>query len=419
MSYRRRTSMSYMLWRKWNPPRYGLCPKCERELMEELKKKGIKPPLREPPKGEPPEWTEIKPRGRSGGSGSGGQKGQQKGQGKDKDEEIQQGGKDERRGEGKGKEGQDEKGKAGKPGEEKRGGKGRGRGAGKGGKEESGPLDVSPEDIEKARKGSEDVNEEFEKAQQIKVDKTTPMFKPIIGAGPASSYRDQAFIQKMRTAMKDWKTGYVETPQKYGTKLKVKQYIKTKGKYPFVTRIRKSAKGRKILFVADFSGSVEPFQEQYKKALVSALEVLDSIGVKTALFGFGGEPGPKFFFKIKKFEDPKWTLNHASKVAALQGSGLTPTAEAYMGLENYIKMHRPDMVVTLTDGEPNREEATKQMIKRLRRYTKMVAFGIGDPTNVHLMEHKLKALGYDKTFAVSTSQMSKLPKKLVDLMAPT
>jgi len=416
--------MSYMLRRKWNPPRYGLCPKCEHELREKLKKKGIKPPAPssgELPKGEPPEWTEIKPRGGSGSSSSGGgQKAPQKRRGKSEDEEKK--GKPQQEGEEGGEKGEGQKQEQRKGSES---GKGKGRGGatekGRAREEESGPLDVSPEDIEKAREGSEDVNEEFEKAQQIKVDTTTPMFKPIIGAGPASSYRDQSFIQKMKTAMKDWRAGYVEKPQKYGTKLKVKQYVKTKTKYPYVSRRKKSARGRKVLFVADFSGSVEPFQEHYKKALVSALEVLDNIGVKTALFGFGGESSTSdFFFKIKKFEDHKWTQNHASKVAALQGFGGTPTAAAYSGLEKYIKSHRPDIVVTLTDGEPDSERATEYMVEKLRRYTKMVAFGIGDsPDKARAMEKKLKSLGYDKTFAVSTEQMSKLPKKLVNLMAPT
>ena len=214
----------------------------------------------------------------------------------------------------------------------------------------------------------------------------------------------------------------MEKPQKYGSILKVKQYIKTKGKYPYITRIKKSAKGRKILFVADFSGSVHSFQEHYKKALVSALEVLDSIGVKTALFGFGGEPsgGDYFFFKIKKFEEPKWTVNHAAKVAALQGYGGTPTDRAYRGLEKYIKEHRPDVVVTLTDGFPDSFSGTEEMVKRLKKYTKMVAFGIaGSEEEAERMEAKLKFFGYNKAFTITTDQMSRLPKKLVDLIAPT
>jgi len=383
VSYRRRTSMSYAGRRRWSPPRYGLCPRCERELMEKLKKKGLKPPKLKPDlKREPPEWTEIRPPPRSSG----------------------------------GSKETEEKETEGSPPPSPR------SGGSKKKEKKTGPLDVTPEDVEKARSGSSEINEEFEKAQRIKVDKTTPKFKPVIGAGPASNYRDQTFIRGMRTALKDWKAGYVETPQKSGSRLKVKQYVKTKGRYPFVKRTRKSAKGRKILFVADFSGSVKPFQEEYKKALVSALEVLDSIGVKTALFGFGGERSgvQNFFFKIKKFEDPKWTVNHASKVAALEADGFTPTAEAYEGLEKYIRMHRPDLVVTLTDGDPDSRAATKRMVKQLKRYTRMVAFGIGESReDAKDMEERLKLMEYDKTFAISTGEMSKLPKKLVDLIAPT
>jgi uncharacterized protein with von Willebrand factor type A (vWA) domain len=369
--YRRRARLSYaVLRRKWNPPKHGLCPKCEHELIEKMKKAGIKPPKTKPPEGEPPEWVEIRPRGGKGG----GSRGQQEQRKEDR------------------------------------------------GKKDQGPLDVSPEDIEKAREGTEEVKKEFQKAQQIKEDKTTPMFKPVIGVGAASGYRDQNFISKMRTAMKEWKVGYAEKTGKHGARLKVKEYIRSRGKRPFVTRIRKTARGRKILVVADFSGSIAPFQEHYKKALVSALEVMDSVGVKTALFGFGGEKGRDAqFFKIKKFEDPRWTVNHSSKVAVLVGAGLTPTSTAYRGLEKYIKMHRPDLTITLTDGEPtDGKAATEHIVKRLKRYTRMVAFGIGeDRESAKQMENALKAFGYDKVFAVSTQEMNRLPKNLVDLIAPT
>jgi uncharacterized protein with von Willebrand factor type A (vWA) domain len=392
--YRRRARLSYaVLRRKWNPPRHGLCPRCEHELIEKMKGQGIKPPELPRPE-EPPEWTEIRPP-------KGGKPG--RGEGK-KEEQKEQRERDEAKREGKPAEPKPKPKPKPKP------------------EREEGPLEFSPEDIEKAREGTEEVKKEFQKAQQIKTDKTTPMFKPVIGVGAASGYRDQNFISKMRTAMKEWKVGYAEKTGKYGARLKVKEYIKSRGKRPFVTRIRKTARGRKILVVADFSGSITPFQEHYKKALVSALEVMDSVGVKTALFGFGGEKGGDAqFFKIKKFEDPRWTVNHSSKVAILVGAGNTPTATAYRGLEKYVRMHRPDLTITLTDGEPtDGEAATEHMVKQLKRYTRMVAFGIGEyRDSARAMENTLKGFGYDKVFAVSTQEMNRLPKKLVDLIAPT
>jgi uncharacterized protein with von Willebrand factor type A (vWA) domain len=397
MPYRRRAHLIYaVLRRKWNPPRYGLCPKCEHERIEKMKEKGIKPPKMPRPE-DPPEWTEIRPpkRGKPG-----------RGEGKKEEQKEEQRGRAEK---------EEERQRGERKGEE-RADAGRGKG------EEEDPLGFSPEDIEKAREGTEEVKKEFKKAQQIKTDKTTPMFKPVIGVGAASGYRDQNFISKMRTAMKEWKVGYAEKTGKYGARLKVKEYIKSRGKRPFLTRIRKTAKGRKIFVVADFSGSITPFQEHYKKALVSALEVMDSVGVKTALFGFGGERGTsRFFFKIKKFEDPRWTMNHASKVAVLVGAGSTPTATAYSGIEKYVRMHRPDITITLTDGEPtDGKAATEHMVKRLKRYTRMVAFGIGEyRDSAKQMENTLKGFGYDKVFAVSTQEMNNLPKKLVDLIAPT
>ncbi len=57
-----------------------------------------------------------------------------------------------------------------------------------------------------------------------------------------------------------------------------------------------------------------------QEALFSSMEVLDGIGSKTALFGFGGEKGGSgyYFFKAKRFEELKWKANHSANTATLQ-----------------------------------------------------------------------------------------------------
>jgi hypothetical protein len=50
--------------------------------------------------------------------------------------------------------------------------------------------------------------------------------------------------------------------------------------------------------------------------------------------------------------------------------------------------------------------------KRRLRGTRFVGFGIGDED----MQKRLKALGYDKS--LSTEDLSKLPEKIVNLIAP-
>ena len=225
----------------------------------------------------------------------------------------------------------------------------------------------------------------------------------------------------MNTALKEWKTGYVKKTGASGSKLSIKEFIRTKGEEPFTTRIQQSAKGRKILVIADFSGSIQSFQNEYKKAIVSSMEVLDGIGSKTALFSFGGQEGggsTDGFFSVKKFEEPKWLQVHSAKTAVLTAEGGTPTADVYEGLSGYIRRHRPDVTLTLTDGGPNDPDLVKQEIAKLKTSTKMVAFGIGgNLEGAKQITTALDQFGYSKVFGVSN--VSEIPRKLVAMIAPT
>jgi len=298
------------------------------------------------------------------------------------------------------------------------------------------PPPVTPEDVEAAKKGASNVASEFDQANRVTPDLETSDFEPVVAAADPQLYRDQKFISDMNTALKDWRTGFKTHTGAAGSKFKVKEYIKSKGEAPFVTRIQHSAKGRKILVIGDFSGSVGPFEDDYKKAIVSSMEVLDGIGSKTAFFAFGGQRGeevmvqlggpngPSYnngrssFFKIKKFEEPRWLQVHSAKTSALINAGSTPTAETYERLKSYIKRHRPDVTLTLTDGGPDNSQGTISAISELKHHTKMVAFGIGgDLRSSERLTHKLKEFGYTQVFGVSS--VSEIPRKLVGMIAPT
>jgi len=276
-----------------------------------------------------------------------------------------------------------------------------------------GILGITKEDVRKAREGTDQVEKEYNQVQKEEID-DTPYFVPLSTAVPPEIFRDQKFITKMNDALREWKTGRREIVGERGARLSIPHYIRNQEE-PFVTRIRKSARGRKILVVADFSGSMVDREEDYKKALISSMEVLDGIGSKTALFGFGGEQDGdrKIFFRIKRFEDPKWKPTHSAKTAALTASyNSTPTARAYRALEGYIKKHRPDVTVTVTDGAPDHPNEVAEVVKDLKRHTRMVAFGIGPG-----VDENLKQFGYHKVFGVEN--VHDVPPKLVRLMAPT
>ena len=280
------------------------------------------------------------------------------------------------------------------------------------------PTEVTEEDVEAAKKGTAEVMGEYEKIQkEEKIDPTIMDWAPVASQGPLQEYKDARFIAAMNTYLQMWREGYKEFTGKSGSRFSVKEYIKHKDE-PFITRLKKSVKGKKILILADFSGSMAPKEEEYKKAIISSLTVLDSIGCNLAFFTFGGDPAlGDGFFVVKTFEQPKLTNTHLAKIAALEASyGCTPTDAAYAKLLKYVQKHNPDVFVTITDGMPDHHYDTEMMVKRLKPHTRMVAYGIAKPAYVPEMAAKLKEFGYHDSFAVSN--VYEIPPKLVNLIVP-
>jgi len=447
---------------KWIPPVFDYCPACKQKQKEESEKQ---PPPPQDEEEEPPKTVDIDEQGEeeSGppqpqNTPPQQQQQNQKEEEKDAEAEPEETEKEEKEGPQGGsdkedaaeeeaeEEGQEPEGKSsGEEGEDEEetedeseagGEKEEGEEAEEGEEPlEEEPPPVTPEDVEAAKKGASNVASEFDQANRVTPDLETSDFEPVVAAADPQLYRDQKFISDMNTALKDWRTGFKTHTGAAGSKFKVKEYIKSKGEAPFVTRIQHSAKGRKILVIGDFSGSVGPFEDDYKKAIVSSMEVLDGIGSKTAFFAFGGQRGeevmvqlggpngPSYnngrssFFKIKKFEEPRWLQVHSAKTSALINAGSTPTAETYERLKSYIKRHRPDVTLTLTDGGPDNSQGTISAISELKHHTKMVAFGIGgDLRSSERLTQKLKEFGYTQVFGVSS--VNEIPRKLVGMIAP-
>jgi len=279
------------------------------------------------------------------------------------------------------------------------------------------PTEITKEDVEAAKKGTAEVLGEYEKIQkQETFDPTLVEWVPAASQGPLQEYKDARFINAMNTHLQVWREGFKEFVGKTGTRFSVKEYIKHKDE-PFISRVKKSVKGKKILILADFSGSMAPREEEYKKAIISSMTVLDSVGCNLAFFTFGGDPAyGDGFFVVKTFEQPKLTNTHLAKIAALEASyGCTPTSYAYRKLLKYVEKHRPDVFVTITDGMPDHQYDTEVMVKRLKPLTRMVAFGIA-PKEVQEMARRLKEFGYHDSFAVSS--VYEIPPKLVNLIIP-
>jgi hypothetical protein len=440
---------------KWTPPVSGYCSKCEPKHKQPPSPDGSEPPE------EPEKVVELKPKASNSSNQQQPQQPKKPRNDKDDDEKDENEDKDDK---GKKKKEKDEDEEAeesekegidesGEVKEEDEGGKEEGKGEEEGDQEEESDQEegggdeeeqgedaheerakeakeakeqeeedgetVSPEDVEGAKEGADDVNEEFKNAEKVQTDQDTPFFEPVVAATDPSMFRDLGFISEMNTALRDWRTGFMTKHGASGSKLSVKEFIRTKGEEPFISRIQQSAAGRKILLVADFSGSICTMQDSYKRAIVSTMEVLDGIGSQTALFSFGGQTGdpePKFL-RVKKFEEPKWLPVHAARASALEAAGGTPTDKAYAGLADYIRKHKPDVTLTLTDGSPDDEASTIDQIRKLKPNTRMVAFGIGEnPGSAQNITGQLNKFGYAKVFGVYG--ISGLPNKVVNLIAP-
>jgi hypothetical protein len=280
------------------------------------------------------------------------------------------------------------------------------------------PTEVTEEDVEAAKKGTAEVMGEYEKIRkQEKIDPALIDWTPAASQGPLQEYKDARFIAAMNTYLQMWREGYKEFTGKSGSRFSVKEYIKHKDE-PFITRLKKSVKGKKILILADFSGSMQSREEEYKKAIISSLTVLDSIGCNLAFFTFGGDPAlGNGFFVVKTFEQPKLTNTLLAKIAALEADyGATPTDTAYDKLATYVQKHRPDVFITITDGIPDNPIRTEELVKKLKNHTRMVAYGIASPAKVEEMAERLKGFGYHASFAVTN--VHEIPPKLVNLIVP-
>jgi hypothetical protein len=103
-------------------------------------------------------------------------------------------------------------------------------------------------------------------------------------------------------------------------------------------------------------------------------------------------------------------------LAQIKASGGTPLAEIYGLLLPVIKSFKPDIMVTLTDGEPSDFEAVRGMVLTYRKMgIKMMALGVGRNINDSVgIANNLKYLDYEKTLAVS--RLQEMPKKVINLL---
>lgn len=223
---------------------------------------------------------------------------------------------------------------------------------------------------------------------------------------------DLDLINNLKTKFKNWKFGWKEHHLRSGEEFDEESYIE--GHEPFFTDNKKTIK-TKIVILLDHSSSISSDQLEYKKATLALCEVLSYLKIKFAVYAFSTQTRSVVCWLIKP-DDVKWNNVCAKRLAQIDANGSTPLAEVYDKMYPIMQSKRPDIFLTLTDGEPSDTAAVRSMLKSFKSMgIKMVALGLGPNTmRATMIASNLRHLGYEKTLAVS--RLNDIPKKVLNVL---
>ncbi len=223
---------------------------------------------------------------------------------------------------------------------------------------------------------------------------------------------DMSLINGLKIKFKEWKYGWKEQHQRSGDEFDEESYIE--GHEPFFTDVKKSIK-TKIVILLDHSSSIASDALEYKKATLALCEVLAFLKVKFAVYAFSTQDRSIICWSIKP-DNVKWNSITAKRLAQIIANGSTPLAEVYDRMFLILQSKRPDIFLTLTDGEPSDPDAVRNMTKSFKRLgINMVALGLGPNTvRATTIANNLRHLGYEKTLAVS--RLKDIPSKVISIL---
>ena len=226
---------------------------------------------------------------------------------------------------------------------------------------------------------------------------------------------DFDLINKVKTALKEWKTGWKEKYDYQGEELEIENHIESQPKV-FIND-KKISINFKISILLDLSSSIEDNEIEYKKAAVALCEGLDYLGIKFSIYAFNTVSRAIKCWAIKP-QNVKWGSIYAKRLMQIKPLGGTPLAEVYKILQPTINSFKPDIFVTLTDGEPSDMDAVRLTVLSYKRYgIKMIAIGLGSDINDAIgIGYNLKYLNYQKTLTLSKKRLQDLPKKVLGLL---
>jgi hypothetical protein len=224
---------------------------------------------------------------------------------------------------------------------------------------------------------------------------------------------DTDLIRKVRSIFRDWKTGWIEVHDETGEEFDAESYSEMSSK-PFLSDFKLSVK-TKIAILLDHSSSIEDVELEYKKATIALCESLQYLGIRFAVYAFSTESQQVKCWVIKP-PNINWSIVCSRRLVQIKASGGTPIAEIYGLLLPIIKSFKPDVMVTLTDGEPSDFNAVQKMVLSYRKLgIHMVALGVGrNLSDAISIGNNLKYLNYERSLAVS--RLQDIPKKIINLL---
>jgi len=165
----------------------------------------------------------------------------------------------------------------------------------------------------------------------------------------------------------------------------------------------------------DHSSSIASDALAYKKATLALCEVLAYLKVKFAVYAFSTQNREVVCWQIKT-DNVKWNILASKRLAQIVANGSTPLAEVYGKMFPILQSKRPNIFLTLTDGEPSDPNAVRNMTKSLKGLgIKMVAIGLGpNPIRATTIAINLRHLGYERTLAVS--RLNDIPGKVIGVL---
>ncbi len=223
---------------------------------------------------------------------------------------------------------------------------------------------------------------------------------------------DVDLINNLKAKFKEWKSGWKEQHVVSGDEFDEETYME--GHKPFVTDKKIAIKTR-IFILLDHSSSIAEQETEYKKATLALCEVLDFLKVRFSVYAFNTEQKQVTCWLIKP-ENLQWNNAATKRLAQIKANGSTPLAEVYNLLLPTIRSKKPDIFLTLTDGEPSDPDAVRAVMKDYKLLgTKMVAIGVGPDTEGAItIANNLRRLGYERTLAVS--RLNEIPKRVLNVL---